>query len=241
MKRFLTLCLVAGTFAICALGMVGCGCEHPNIDGGKVVSTTATCTQAGVETVECPACGETQEREVAAYGHSYLEIDEDGNSFRGDGENWHCRYCKQPLIVLSCEQTLPAEVTTTFHGNNNTVYTANIQIESVTLGVYSSDRVTLKFQCKLTSESNNNAYLGFRLKMTDQNDPSKTVNWVVRYGKGSMRPQEIAVKAGDEFELSTSFDMHETDFAGNRYSHQMQEQFKIKLEFSDLTLSPSDL
>lgn len=240
MKKFLSVMLVASCAVGCAFGLAGCGCEHPNLEGGKVISTTATCTEAGVETVECPSCKEKIERNVEAYGHTYRQIDKNGANFSGDGENWHCLYCHQPLILLSEKQTLPVEVKATFAGNSSTV-TGKIKIKNVNLSVYSTNDIIIEYVCEVLEGSSANAYYGFHVKVTDKSDAARVCNRKVRH---SDRTQERQLKAGDEFKMYSQFHMNGTNFANGEWGsslNAMENQLSIELEFSDLTLSASDL
>lgn len=245
MKKLFAFCMMAVCTVVCAIGFAGCGCNHPNIDGGEIVSRTVTCTQSGTETVKCPACGETQVRNAEAYGHRYMAIDKDGNSFSGKGENFHCNYCHEPLIVLTTKQTLPATVTTTFNGNNNTVYTAKVIIKSVKLNVYSDDTVSVVFTCEKGEGSSENAYLGFSLKTTDKNDTARVSNAKVRFSNGNNnRAQERAIKVGEEFELHANYSLsvNQTEFASFGLGSYIKDkkQAQLQLEFSDLTISAAE-
>ncbi len=99
LKRWLiaaaTLCLSA-----LSLALVACGgkeaCAHSD---ASVVSTTATCTQAGISTYECPDCGEEWSANVAALGHLWGDA-----SDNGDGT--HTRVCSRDSShteKVSCE------------------------------------------------------------------------------------------------------------------------------------------
>lgn len=87
MKKILSIILAASLCLSILAAFSGCGCEHPQ-SKLKLESTTATCTQAGVETYECSSCGEkgVVTKEVKAYGHNYnVKVEEH--------DNYKCKYC----------------------------------------------------------------------------------------------------------------------------------------------------
>lgn len=61
----------------------------------EYIGTTATCTEAGVETWKCGRCGETHELEVEAYGHELADVKAKAATCTEDGYTAHkaCAYC----------------------------------------------------------------------------------------------------------------------------------------------------
>ena len=93
----LALCLCAGAF----VAFVGCDkCEHPETQR-TLKSTTATCTEAGVETYYCKSCGGNEEQvEVEAYGHDFLgRNDLTGNNYRDVDKKSYTEVKQNDVIV----------------------------------------------------------------------------------------------------------------------------------------------
>ena len=71
MKNKILLIALLAALCLLALCLVACDEEHVHVYGEWAETTAPTCDKAGVETRSC-ACGESEEREVAATGvHSY--------------------------------------------------------------------------------------------------------------------------------------------------------------------------
>ena len=64
-------------------------------DQKTIVSTTATCTEAGVETWYCEFCEDKYTKEVAAYGHTLAEVTAKDPTCTEDGYTAHkaCANC----------------------------------------------------------------------------------------------------------------------------------------------------
>ena len=71
----------------------------------EAVGTTATCTEAGVETWKCGRCGETYELEVEAYGHELADVKAKAATCTEDGYNAH-------KACVNCDYTEGKEVAT---------------------------------------------------------------------------------------------------------------------------------
>lgn len=104
MKKLTSVLLVLCLCTCAIMAFVGCDkCDHPE-DRRKLKSTTATCTQVGVETYYCQKCGGNEQQvEVAAYGHDfYGQKDITGNNYRDFDKN--NRYIKQndKVINMKC-------------------------------------------------------------------------------------------------------------------------------------------
>lgn len=103
MKKILSIILAASLCLSILAAFSGCGCEHPQ-SKLKLESTTATCTQAGVETYECSSCGEkgVVTKEVKAYGHNYVQRVEDHHNLKCE----HCDLLHYNLTINKAPETI---------------------------------------------------------------------------------------------------------------------------------------
>ena len=91
-------------------------CEHGEETEGKaehmwdggVVTTAATCTEAGEKTYTCTVCSATKTEVIAATGHTYAEEWSSDNT-----HHWHAATCGHDLMEDYAEHVFESGVCTT--------------------------------------------------------------------------------------------------------------------------------
>lgn len=70
LKKIAIILSLVMTLALC-FAFVGCNNTCKGEHAYELSSTTATCSQSGVEHYKCSLCGATKDESVSAYGHTY--------------------------------------------------------------------------------------------------------------------------------------------------------------------------
>lgn len=106
MKSLLTKFISVLTILTLCVGLTGCKTDKcANGHTWKLTSTTATCSDGGIESYECGVCKTTKTEEVSAYGHDLVQSSYTAPTCKTNGEKVEkCSRCgfesKQTLLVV---------------------------------------------------------------------------------------------------------------------------------------------
>lgn len=103
MKKKIALITLIALLAVACIGFGGCETEPCSLCNDnpqslynylrEFVSTTATCTSAGVATYTCPTCGKTFEEAQDALGHDYEVTKNEATCQKGGTIYYACSRC----------------------------------------------------------------------------------------------------------------------------------------------------